>query len=844
MRSGLSSLFLVLVPLFGKAADSLSLPPIHPSIITSYDIEPGIPLSSYANLLYDDDGRLWVNPLPAKGQAPMDFYQFDGYRSYLKAHSDSSYTALGEQTILKGVMEDGSLLGFAEHTNQFFFFDPDHSTFEYYSIGQQEEVENLLIDNDGQLYILARAAGYFIVYAFQKGETEVLLKHEIEAEDSSIRVLIDHGMIFDGALYFVETKKKLPLGELLSVNLFRLLLHDHGVERFDLTAHFIENWTLEVTERFFLLSMAADHENNLLLSFFLFEELFLFDTKTKQFKPHTKYNQYLSVRDIKAEQIEIFSDEKQNLIIKTFKGFSANENGSLIKKFDYILIDQSGKFYDYNPVMSEVINASKYHTVEVHDIYGTDFKRHAYFSLRGEFLVANIQQRSGVRRLFEGFPLRAIAQIDQEQCLAVFDNKVATVVNINSGKSFEMSSYPSCSYKDGLNLFCQINKDEDGNTWFPIWDRLVRFDQSKNGCDQFMVGTAFLKFDFITDHLVILVDDKKGLVYTFDLKQQILHPFPSPEAHLKLDGFVNDCFVSTSGMAWIATDQGAWRIDYTAQQFQKLKLNNGAQNERVLCINEDEAGRIWFGVFNGGVHIFDPVSEEVTVVDNHNGLSDNTVVGLLVDDDQYKWVSTFDGINVLSPAGKVLGFLSEENGLSANEFNRYSAHKSDNGQLMFGSISGLNILDPEVIKANILKEDSLFIYPTSLSYFDETLEAEFVQTTSFDFKQEIILPADHRYLILEFALTDYSLPTESTYAYKIEKQSGQTGSYSGDWIDIGANSTLTLNNLPVGDYHIFVSGTDYKGNKALNQIVVPIRVKEFFYKTWWFYSLCSLPFLV
>ena len=210
-----------------------------------------------------------------------------------------------------------------------------------------------------------------------------------------------------------------------------------------------------------------------------------------------------------------------------------------------------------------------------------------------------------------------------------------------------------------------------------------------------------------------------------------------------------------------------------------------------------------------------------------------------------RWVSTYNGINILSQEGEIIAYLFEKNGLSTNEFDRYSYFKSNKGKLLFGSISGLNILDPEVIKTSLLKNETPSIYLSSLSYYDVLSDEEIYQTNTFEFNENIVLPAAHRYVKLEFAISNYILPADNNYVYKIESATvrGQNNSNE-NWIDIGSNTTLTLNNLPVGKYQIVIRGTDYKKQQTKNQIVVPIKVKEFFYNTWWFYGLCSLPFIV
>ena len=64
------------------------------------------------------------------------------------------------------------------------------------------------------------------------------------------------------------------------------------------------------------------------------------------------------------------------------------------------------------------------------------------------------------------------------------------------------------------------------------------------------------------------------------------------------------------------------------------------------------------------------------------------------------------------------------------------------------------------------------------------------------------------------------------------------------WTDLGPLSKLTINNLPVGNHVVQVRGIDQKGNLVAHPLEIPIHVEDFFYRKWWFYVLCAIPFLL
>ena len=100
----------------------------------------------------------------------------------------------------------------------------------------------------------------------------------------------------------------------------------------------------------------------------------------------------------------------------------------------------------------------------------------------------------------------------------------------------------------------------------------------------------------------------------------------------------------------------------------------------------------------------------------------------------------------------------------------------------------------------------------------------------------IDLPANNRNLTISYGLSDYLKPEERRYAYRLK-------GYDENWNYIGSVYDLVLTNLPAGNYQIEIKGANYRGQWSSNTIIIPIHAREFFYKTWWFYVLCALPFI-
>ena len=115
-----------------------------------------------------------------------------------------------------------------------------------------------------------------------------------------------------------------------------------------------------------------------------------------------------------------------------------------------------------------------------------------------------------------------------------------------------------------------------------------------------------------------------------------------------------------------------------------------------------------------GIIIYDPATGKKQIIDKSNGLTNNIVVSLLEDNDGDIWAGTFYGLTVLSQEGAVIGRLFEEDGLSNNECNRWSAMKMKDGRLCFGSVGGVTIIDPKLWKSSAVGQVSPGIFLTEL----------------------------------------------------------------------------------------------------------------------------------
>ena len=113
----------------------------------------------------------------------------------------------------------------------------------------------------------------------------------------------------------------------------------------------------------------------------------------------------------------------------------------------------------------------------------------------------------------------------------------------------------------------------------------------------------------------------------------------------------------------------------------------------IKCIAEGKDNILWIGTSEGLIK-FDKKNGTSIKYTDEDGLCNNTIHGLLIDDDGNPWVSTNNGISKFDLSKNEFRNLSKAEGLQSNEFNDKSYFKTSDGSFVFGGIKGLNIFDP------------------------------------------------------------------------------------------------------------------------------------------------------
>lgn len=807
------------------------MPKLYPSNTTFYDLSGVLPVTCTWNGFTDHKGRLWVNPCFNQGEfRTIPFYQYDGTRSEM-IYWDTVPEGAEGQAALKGMTARGEFFGMVRGTGHFFFFDPETRNSRFFQIDRENAfIYDMELSPTQGLLLFALAQDSHLVYRFREDSLELLLDFKLKGGRSRawhpdyasfpIQALSGEELWFqaDPQIYFEEHRFSKDF-KLLCLNLRTGTLREFSVEDVFQGAPPIFPGSDLVPTVF-----ASDAHGSVYL--LIWDQFYKIDPSSGKANFQTAFHhpdEFLWDPSAIRSQKDVVG----NLL---FFFLLTNQ------QYYGVLVDTAGHYFDYSAVLNESVSVSGYSTdVGLQNLASSDFTKHFLGFLSKGVTAADLRFSGSISNYIQDYPARAIAEWRPGQYLVKTEKRLPlTLVRPSSIPAETLLDMPTREDKFfKMEDLSNLVKTDDGYWWFSSGRSLVRLDSNAN-YSAFPVGEYFTKFAFL-DRQTIALALEDNQFYLYDLQTQRLQPWLEEGAPLSFHSDVHQILPVNDSILWVASLQGLWRINWKAGKSKRYGRSDGFADERFMCIHPGEKGTFWLGTYGGGLQFFDPESGSVQVIDQEKGLSNNTVIGILTDDDGDLWVSTYKGLNLVSPEGDVLAQFYQEDGLSNNEFNRFSSLKDSEGRLIFGAVTGINIIDPKALKSQLVQSGKLQIYLTGITYFDSGKKTDHTQYYGFDQSGPIRLPAAHRHLEIRFALSNLIRPGDQSFFFQIEK-SGTPGKE--EWNYLGNKPQLYLPNLSSGRYKILIKGRDFRGNWTVEPIVLEVQVSRFFYQTTWFYTLC------
>jgi class 3 adenylate cyclase/ligand-binding sensor domain-containing protein/predicted metal-dependent HD superfamily phosphohydrolase len=273
--------------------------------------------------------------------------------------------------------------------------------------------------------------------------------------------------------------------------------------------------------------------------------------------------------------------------------------------------------------------------------------------------------------------------------------------------------------------------------------------------------------------------------------------------------------------------------DVSSKKFDLKVLHQFSSQVNSIAILDND---LWLGTYGRGIVRYNTRTEKRTNYTTEEGLSNNVVYGVIVDQDQDIWASTNRGLVKIDPETDKIKNFTIKDGLQSNEFNSGAYFKSLDNRLYFGGINGYSNFQPEEIRINRILPSTII---TDIRLYGQKFQLQgdekFKQPEYMD---KMVLDHEENNITIYFAATHYSDPKRNKFQYILE-------GLDEEWTLVeGGENWAHYANLPAGEYVFIVKSANADGEWSTYSKELIIIVNPPFYDTWWFKTIVTLLVLL
>ena len=380
--------------------------------------------------------------------------------------------------------------------------------------------------------------------------------------------------------------------------------------------------------------------------------------------------------------------------------------------------------------------------------------------------------------------------------------------------------------------------DRHDNLWIGTsGGGLDRLDPTRRQFDHFRTRPGDAPSG-LSDRVLTLLEDRQGILWIgssagldrFDPSSESFDTFDfltgvAPEGS---DPLVMNLLEDRRGGIWLGTRSGLYNYDgQTIRRYSTDKDTPDAlSSDHVWSLLEDPSGDLWVGTGGGGLNRLDILNQTFTHFTTKNGLVNNVVYGIEMDDLGRLWISTNRGLARFEPQTGRWNHYDREDGLQDIEFNVGASFRDRAGRLYFGGVLGFNSFDPQTII------DNPFVPPVVLTSLEIHRKGNLIPSPS---RRAATVELSHRerFFAFEFAALNYTRADKNRYAYRLF-------GFEEEWIDPGSRRFANYTNVPPGRYTFRVRGSNNDGLWNPQGASIDLILHPPWWSSWWAYTLYVL----
>lgn len=279
------------------------------------------------------------------------------------------------------------------------------------------------------------------------------------------------------------------------------------------------------------------------------------------------------------------------------------------------------------------------------------------------------------------------------------------------------------------------------------------------------------------------------------------------------------------GNIWFG-GHGASRFNITEGQFDMLldsfpKIKNA--RKEISQIAFDKNGKMYFGIEENGLMVYNPATKEYEHITRNQGLPDNIIDAVYLHKNKL-WLGTESGLanyDIDTKNIAVFGLSDHmpEGGVTAYSFFYDSIHN----QLYAGFSNTVVRFNPDSLSKS---NQSPFFFIESIRVSDSSI----IHHPS----EKLVLSYEHNSFVVNLASVNFEDAYQQLFAYRLLKAGDES------WIQTGAQRSMIFSNLAPGNYTLQVK-VYIKNNSWPEHIKeINIEIRPPFWRSTWFIGLCTL----
>jgi len=386
---------------------------------------------------------------------------------------------------------------------------------------------------------------------------------------------------------------------------------------------------------------------------------------------------------------------------------------------------------------------------------------------------------------------------------------------------------PDVNFSSNVAMYMQ--SDSYGNVWIATWgDGLIQYNPATKRFRRFVhdprntgsISSNQVTSLYIDKHDNIWVGCFKGGLHVRRQGSEIFEKvrFGDNENYERASYYITSTHLDSANRFWLASFEGLFlKMGNVSLNFRHdMNDTTSISSNMVHCIYEDSKGRIWIGT-NNKLNLFDTDKRIFLKFGDREGFPSNVIYSIVEDADGYLWLSTNKGIVRFDPDARSIRKFNTHHGLQSTQFNPNASLRLSNGKILFGGISGFNLIDP---LHQVKQSGNPSVLLTGLYLFN-TLQRPAVQGSPIQRHisevDQLVLRHSDRAITLEFVGINFFSPRHTEYAYRLR-------GFEKGWNFSGAERMASYTNLNPGKYifEVMARQTDQDWNYDATSIEIVI----------------------